>query len=99
MAAKIQRRKMALIDRYLVLTLRQKIALAVVGLARASTIYAHSSPYGRADALVFCFSCFTASAGARESALHATASGKIIAPLSTVRFATARPNHVQRSGE
>jgi hypothetical protein len=49
--------------------------------------------------LVFCFLCFMAAVGGSESALHAMAGGKIAARLSTVRFATARPNHVQRSGE
>jgi hypothetical protein len=83
-----------------VLALRQKIALAVIGLAHGQ---ARLTPLllltAVPAALVFCFSCFTASAGARESALHAMAGGKIVARLSTVRFATARPNPVQRSGE
>ncbi|HEY4863155.1 MAG TPA: hypothetical protein VIH65_03485 [Xanthobacteraceae bacterium] len=100
MAAEIQRGKMALIDRYRVLTLRQKIALTVTSLARGQ---ARLTPIlllaAVLAALVFCFSCFAAAAGACESALHAMADGKIAARLSTVRFATARPNPVQRSGE
>ena len=99
MAAEIQRGKMALIERYRVLPLRQKIALVVVGLTRGQ---ARLTPIlllaAMLAALVLCFSCFTAGAGARESTLHAVAGGKIAARLSTVRFATARPNHDQWSG-
>jgi hypothetical protein len=91
---------MALIERYRALSLRQKIALAAVGLARGQARFAPLLLLTVVlSALVFCFSCFTAAADVRESALHAVAGGKIAARLSTVRFASVRPNPVQRSGE
>jgi len=100
MAAEIQRRKMALIERYRALSLRQKIALMAVSLAHGQ---ARLAPIlllaAMLTALVFCFSCFTAAAGGGESAFHAVANGKIAARLSTARFATALPNPVQRSRE
>jgi hypothetical protein len=96
MAAEIQRRKMALIERYRALSLRQKIALATVSLARGQVRLAPILLLAAVlAALVLCFSCFTAAAGLRESALHAVANGKIAVRLSTVRFATARPNPAQ----
>jgi hypothetical protein len=90
---------MALIERYRALSLRQKIALMAVSLARGQTRLAPILLAAMLTALVFCFSCFTAAAGGGESAFHAVANGKIAARLSTARFATALPNPVQRSRE
>lgn len=99
LAAEIQRRKMALIERYRSLSLRQKIALLAVSFVRG---HARPSPVFPLTlvlaALVFFFSCATATAGVRESTAHALAGGKLPAQLSTVRFANARPNPVQRPG-
>lgn len=95
----IQRRKMALIERYRSLSLRQKIALLAVSFVRG---HARPSPVFPLTlvlaALVFFFSCATATAGVCESTAHALAGGKLPAQLSTVRFANARPNPVQRPG-
>jgi hypothetical protein len=67
-AAEIQRRKMALIERYRSLSLRRKIALAAASLVRG---HARVSPVFLLTlvlaALVFFFSCATATAGVRES--------------------------------
>ncbi len=98
-AAEIQRRKIVLIERYRSLSLRQKIALAALSFVRG---HARPSPVFPLTlvlaALVFFFSSATAAAGVRESTAHAWAGGKIPVQLSTVRFAHARPNPVQRPG-
>jgi hypothetical protein len=99
-AAEIQNRKMALIERYRALSLRQKIALAAVSFARGQAGLAPILLLAAVlAALVLCFSCFTAAAGVRESALYAGAGGKFAARLSTVRFAIARSNPARPSGE
>jgi hypothetical protein len=95
-AAEIQRRKMALIERYRSLSLRQKIALMAMSLVRG---HARASPAFLLTvvltAFVFFFSCATATAGVRESTAHVLTGGKHLARLSTVRFANAGSNPVQ----
>ena len=87
MAAEIQRGKMALIDRYRVLTLRQKIALTVTSLARGQ---ARLTPIlllaAVLAALVFCASYIAATA----------TGGEFAARLSTASFVNTPSNHVQR---
>ena len=95
-AAEIQRRKIALIERYRSLSLRQKIALVAMsfvrGRARPSPVFFLTAVLA---ALVFFFSSATVAAGGGEAAVHAAAGGKLPAQLSTVRFANARANPVQ----
>lgn len=95
MAAEIQRRKMALIERYRSLPLRQKIAMAAMSLMRGQT---RLSPILLLAAVlavfVFYFSYAAAAASVRESAPHAVADGEFPARLSTASFVDARPNPV-----
>ena len=93
MAAEIQRRKMALIERHRYLSLRQKIALAAMSFVRRQARYSPIVPTAMLAALVFFFSCATAAACARESSAYA------LMQLSTACFANAPANPVQRSGE
>lgn len=87
-----------LIEHYRSLSLRQKITLAALsfvrGHARVSPVFLLTLVLAT---LVFFFSCATATAGVRESTAHALAGGKHPVRLSTVSFANALANPVQRS--
>jgi hypothetical protein len=86
-AAKIQSRKIALIERYQSLSLRRKVAMAAMSFVRGST---------RLPPILFLVAVLAALVFCASYAAATATGGEFAARLSTASFVNTPSNHVQR---